>query len=250
MKPVYSSRFLKIHALLLEIAKNGQVYQSMLAPAMGTSYRNLIRQLHYLEKAGLIKIARKEPSSKKGKERNVWELSFKGLLACFSLDLPLEMVDVIAQRNREKWLLFQEWEHFDQEIKRFIITNLQLYAKEHDIWAIKNLKQPLLLSLPKRFVENMLQKEATLKALGLDVIFDFGIIEPIFDENNPLSRLWKICVSNPAIRTFIIELFVFEAERHKNIETFHQWLFKDLSPEKEQARNGLLMGNPSSGRYF
>lgn len=227
MKPVYSPRYIKIHTLLLTIAENGQVYQSRLASATGTSYRNLIRQLQHLEKAGLIKIVRKEPSSKRGKERNVWELTFRGILTCFTLDLPLELVNVIAQKNREKWLLFQVWEQFDQEIKRFIITNLQSYAKEHDIWTIKSLKQPPLLSLPQNFDENMLQREATLKALGLDVIFNFGIIEPIFDENEPFCQLWKICVSNPTIRTFILEQFAFEAERHRNIKTFYQWLFKD-----------------------
>ena len=64
----------------------GELYQNRMNKITGSSYRNILRQLQLLEKAGLIRIARKEPSSKRGKEKNVWKLTFSGLMSVFACD--------------------------------------------------------------------------------------------------------------------------------------------------------------------
>ncbi len=42
------------------------------------SYRQILRVLHQLEKAGLVRLDRTEPSSKGGKERKFWVVRING----------------------------------------------------------------------------------------------------------------------------------------------------------------------------
>jgi len=68
--------------VLRQIALSGKAYQYKLKSKIGSgiSYRTLLRHLELLKDLDAIEIDHLEPSSKKGKEKNVWRITFIGLL--------------------------------------------------------------------------------------------------------------------------------------------------------------------------
>jgi len=74
----YSQRQKNIILVLKQLSKEREVYQYRLAKKIKCSYRTSLRILHFLKKKGYAEIIKKEPSSKRGKENNVWSLTAKG----------------------------------------------------------------------------------------------------------------------------------------------------------------------------
>lgn len=75
---MYSPRWQNLRLMLSFINKSGEVYQYTLPKFLRCSYRNVLRLLHFLEKFGFAEIVRTEPSSKHGKDKNIWRLTEKG----------------------------------------------------------------------------------------------------------------------------------------------------------------------------
>ena len=74
----YSQRQKKIISVFELFLKEKEVYQYQLGKKINCSYRTSLRILHFLERRGYAKVIKKEPSSKGGKENNVWSLTAKG----------------------------------------------------------------------------------------------------------------------------------------------------------------------------
>ena len=152
--------------VLYQIALNKVAYQSDLGNKIGSkgiSYRSLLRHLESLKKIQCIEIDHLEPSSKKGKEKNTWKVTFIGNLlliknifdeisSLFSIDYfeqimenDPEMVLLIKKRNEWKKyneklsqlddlaknqsevlpLIFGKWQFFeDKKIKNIVIRRL------------------------------------------------------------------------------------------------------------------------------
>jgi len=75
---MYSPRWNNLRLMLNYISKSEEVYQYKLNKFLPSSYRTVLRLLHFLEKFGFVEIVRTEPSSKHGKDKNVWRLTEKG----------------------------------------------------------------------------------------------------------------------------------------------------------------------------
>ncbi|MEM3760225.1 MAG: hypothetical protein QXZ02_03825 [Candidatus Bathyarchaeia archaeon] len=233
---MYSTREQKTFKILESLALNGQLYQKQLVEKTGTSYRNLIRQLQLLQNAGLIRIARTEPSSKKGKEQNIWELTFQGLLVFLTNIRNFESeLDQIAQNNKDKWLIFKEWQTLtkDPEVKGFLINRIALYCLQHfGSVNLKTLAKLAQLHTPLglfKVFEDLYRHEATLNVLCLDDVFYHADVLFTNDKqeygNYTGVKLWKILASNATFKEFLEKLFETENIRHKKILEFQKWLY-------------------------
>ena len=70
--------------------------------------------------------------------------------------------------------------------------------------------------------------EATLRVLGLDLIFTWKTIPPyINEENHVVIRHWKNCWNNPVIKKFMQQQFELEKQKSQNLQTYENY-FKSL----------------------
>lgn len=100
--------------ILRQFANNKEVYQYTLHEKVGVSYRTTLRTLHSLKKRGWLQIVRKEESDKKGKERNVWAITFRGLLNLLAVDEEVwQQIESIAEEQQKLLpLILGKWQHF------------------------------------------------------------------------------------------------------------------------------------------
>ena len=241
---MHSKHIEKINNLLRIIAKKGEVYQTEFAGLTGLSYRQVLRQLGLLKKSRLIRVKRTEPSSKRGKEKNVWELTFSGLLQVFAMTTTSESdFDLIAERNKAKWAIFEEWARLTEgkTVKKHVIFGIQKYALENsqkfrdysEIRTYGNLQKMGEKEWPDFLThhESRAVGGATISALRLDDVFSKGFVpKQILGQGNksapsPWERLWKVAIKNPKLRAFILEQIALEGKRHKRILDFREWLF-------------------------
>lgn len=238
----YSKRGEKIYKILKLLALNGQLYQKDLSRLVGTSYRNLIRQLQLLRNGGLIRVARTEPSSKKGRDKNVWELTVMGLIEVIKRLNEFKdesEFDAIAKAQRDKSVVFQEWEFLakDPEIKKHVLLGMGLFVRDKTTGIV--IAKHVEKSKPKEkeaflasfeMMDYFLGIGLSKAALHLDMIFDYGAVPPWLHkpeaEDHPLVILWRACASNPRLRSFIEWLFEEEEIRHKTILDFKKWLYQ------------------------
>lgn len=104
----YSKGFKTDRLILGLLAKEGEAAQYDMPTLLGISYRTVLRHLKLLETRELVEVLRTERSKKKGKDRKIYGITFYGLMAIVNL-LDNEKIDEIAQKHREKWLIFAEW---------------------------------------------------------------------------------------------------------------------------------------------
>ena len=244
---MYEKRSRRIFQVLKILALNRELYQGQIPELTKTSPRNLIRQLQLLERNGLIQIARKEESSKKGKEKNVWKLTFSGIMVALAetMQKPLNEsnkdIDCIAQAQEDKWLIFQEWSYLaeDPEIKDVLLNSLSVFLAENsNVRLLRNFRY--LKDWPKLWPnkevfkdvhalrEELLRKMVTTAALDLEMVFEHGAVPPwiykLGNENAVLVRLWKLSMENEKLRKFLKEQFEYEDCRHRIIKEFQNWL--------------------------
>jgi DNA-binding PadR family transcriptional regulator len=77
-KSWYSPRLQKLRLLLTILAEEGELYQYEIYKELGWSYRTILRLFDLLNEIHFAKIIRTEPSSKGGKDKNVWGITQKG----------------------------------------------------------------------------------------------------------------------------------------------------------------------------
>lgn len=230
--------------LLKLLALNKELYQTKMPEMCRISDRTILRQLKLLKKLGLIRIARREKSLKNGKEKNVLELTFTGLLMVISdIFLPEKELDQIAENHKDKWLIFQTWDKLakDPEVKRAIMNSIQLYARQHSLTELHKsvadrLGEDESWKAWLEVREQNVKREATLSALMLDKVFSMGVVPPLVyepgNEDHVLVKLWKTCIGNPNVRKFIEEQFKYEDYRHRIVGDFREWLLKGRLPKE------------------
>jgi predicted transcriptional regulator len=238
--------------ILKLLALKREIYQSEMAEMVGTSYRNLIRQLQLLGKVGLIRIVRKEPSQKRGRERHVWALTFRGLLSYLTAKGPklrTDMeIDQIAEANKDKWLIFQEWEDLtrDLKVKEQLLSNIcevifddtvqssitevdedsELLEVEAEIYGGSEVGRWL-----RDWYGDYLERHTTMAALGLALILEEAAVVPWIMEKKNENILWETALKNKNVRERIEIEFMLENDRHKKIKIFRDWLLKGKIPK-------------------
>ena len=99
------------------LADNKEFEQYKMNKTTELSYRTILRALKPLEELKLIRLVRKEPSEKGGKDKKIYAITFKGLyrhLSEIELDTPdgKKKLDQIARRFPEMLLFFKKWPLF------------------------------------------------------------------------------------------------------------------------------------------
>ncbi|MCX8189493.1 MAG: hypothetical protein N3F64_07250 [Nitrososphaeria archaeon] len=126
--------------ILEAIAKNREIYQYDLPKIIGKSYRQILRHLEQLEDINFIHVIRFEPSTKKGKDKKVYELTLNGLLA---------YLQYIAIKNPER---------FAGAVKGTInlyVNHLPLIFGKWNLWLENDLDWPIIKSLQKILTEEI-----------------------------------------------------------------------------------------------
>jgi hypothetical protein len=239
---MYSGRQEKLGEILKLLASKREEYQQEIAVSIKMSERSIIRLLQILRRAGLIEIARKEPSSKHGMPKQIWSLTFAGIMSILTLsEIRPKEIDHIARIHADKWIIFQEWKDLTQEpeVKKMLVGGILsiqspaiLKPEEAGMYGeyIKDLGEAGA-ALQQTSVSH-LYRDATLSALMLQHIFKDGAVPPWIykpeNQGDKLVRLWKTVYENPNIRSFIIREFAFENKRHQEVQKFQDWLTKKL----------------------
>lgn len=123
----YSRRFKTGLKILWEIALSEKVCQYDLPKKVGDSYRTILRHLKTLKELRFIELDSTEPSSKGGKEKNIWRITFPGLLRLLMEGENLRHIDELATKYAKHLpLIFGKWPFFKQkDIKDQIKERIQ-----------------------------------------------------------------------------------------------------------------------------
>lgn len=112
------------------LADRTEYAQADMEEAIGKDYRTIMRHLYPLETMNLIKVARHEPSSRRGKDKNIYKITSRGILAL--LKLPpiyndLKIIDTIIRSHVESFpLIFKNWNFFrERGISGLILSRLK-----------------------------------------------------------------------------------------------------------------------------
>jgi hypothetical protein len=205
-----------------------------------------LRGLKTLKNLGLAHPVSVEPSMKGGKDKIIWEITFRGLLEVFGEMLLKEEVKSIARIHKEKWIIFQEWEYFHEfpEIQECIIVfilyfssvqstilrqpfvKIKFHAKRmgefHEKW-------PELFGSTIAHTEETLKTKATRIALGLDLVFNQRIWADwiINDKEHEIYKLWILCLKNKRLKEFIDLQFEVEEQKDRTMLEYKR-LFNQL----------------------
>ena len=124
-----SSTETSYHILAL-LVDRAEYAQADMEEAIGKDYRTILRHLYPMETMNLIKVARHEPSSRRGKDKNIYKITSRGILAL--LKLPpiyndLKIIDTIIRSHAESFpLIFKNWNFFRaQGVSGLILSRLK-----------------------------------------------------------------------------------------------------------------------------
>ena len=172
-----------------------------------------------------------------------FELTFTGVL--FSLKygkIKWEELDIIAKNYKDKWAVFEEWGALtmDEDVKRLMLTALLAYLNREQLLYIPDEKSLKVVGeifgapVFHKFFENKMKEDATLEALYLDYIFNYGLF-PEGDAETPagkaILKLWRVCAKSPVLRAFIQEQVERARRRMEGVEKFAEF-FKRLAIEE------------------
>jgi hypothetical protein len=90
--------------LLGFFAQKKEIPQTSLEELTKTTYRNNIRYLDFLKDRDYIKRSRIDPCEKQGAGRNIWEITFKGLVHAL-INTPKENIEVVLKAHPDMLLV-------------------------------------------------------------------------------------------------------------------------------------------------
>lgn len=161
--------------LLKEIAFSITAYQCDLPKKIGpdTNYRNLLRHLEILQNIDAIEIDHTERCSKRGKKRNVWRITFVGLL--FILKDIIEDLKLNMFTDDDIWALNFSEEQIDR-VKQGKRWKIYLEKEQELDTLSENYGNffPLLFGKWDFFEKNGIKKK---------VIDHFSYINPLYFES-------------------------------------------------------------------
>jgi len=187
--------------ILKQFTLNKEVYQYGLEKKIGVSYRTILRTLHELRELRLLRIVRKERSEKRGKERNVWGITRRGLLQLLLLDEETwKQIALMAEVHPEKLLTFKKWKFFEKEnLKETITTTLRI-----TLMSIATLQLSLETFYFSKIelTEEELQKLVDSMTLGCYALRD---LKGVKDKKllDGYLKILKACKKDKELRSFV-----------------------------------------------
>jgi DNA-binding PadR family transcriptional regulator len=211
---MYAKRNKLLGQILNHIAKKGEAYQSEMDSDLGVTYRTLIRQLHFLKRLGLIRVVRTEPSSKKGKEKNIYGLTVKGLYTLLASNLgQIANMERIFENSPHLLLTFEKWHLFK---KAGLTDKIFSYIRDAALSMAGYQGMVTVLGANARLKDD--------KVLRFQL--DYSILyAPLFGENEPREKLAEIYKNDVDLSRFIAECFKVDEEEHnKYLRVKELWL--------------------------
>jgi len=111
---VYKQTIETQKAILWALALEKEIAQYDLPERVQKDYTTVLRRLRDLEKRFFVKVDRKVPSKKKGKEKKIYRITLFGLFVCASMDKKYmdSNFEKIVTAHSDKLLSFAKWEYF------------------------------------------------------------------------------------------------------------------------------------------
>lgn len=111
----YQNEQLKVRLTILSaMTTRKETPQHELKRLTGLSYRTIIRYLPRLQEEKMIKLARTEPGEKGGKQRKIYELTFRGLMCSFLNEKAGSELKKIVNANSHMLLAFRKFPLFQK----------------------------------------------------------------------------------------------------------------------------------------
>ena len=225
--PQKKSRNENLILILEYLAKNKEVPQGNLPDVINRSYRTVMRDIHTLERLYLVEIVRRERSSKRGKEKNIWRATFQGLLLAFTwLRSKNENIDEIAENHKDEWIIFQEWDYIseDSEARSHVEREISSESRNNPFWVeswfrasarkYSNLEY-YDFALVGPNLDDYLKQTVATKALALNkVSYGLFLMGETMYERPPICKFFDFFIQNPRLREFIVEQIQFFEDRY------------------------------------
>jgi len=197
------ARGVETEAKILRIlALNKEVYQYGLDKEVGVSYRTILRTLHSLEELGIIRVSRKEESEKRGKERNVWEITLQGLLELLHLDEEVwKQIGLIAETHREKLLIFKKWGLLRKENSTTLLVGALKGTLESLVRG--QLSRMVFYSMRMKWTEKELSKLVDSMTLGCFALRNLKTFKDNKLFNEVYLKILKSCKKDKELQDFV-----------------------------------------------
>ena len=130
--------------VLKHLAEHGETEQKGLDKLIEKCSRTVIRVTKALENQGLIQFVRHRRAFQRGKPRNVWKISFEGLLWFIFIKKDIVTLNDLAKKHQDEWIIFQEWEHIRSiEEVRSSCTN-RLFIDLEEVFSDESAFDPMI----------------------------------------------------------------------------------------------------------
>jgi len=213
-------------SMAFEILKHMAIYndteQAEFPKILGCSYRTILREIKLLELGHYISFVRNRPLGERGRPRNVWKITFFGLLTVIKqfVDKYEPIPDVIIQNFKNDWIIFKEWEYLtkDDRIKKFVESSISMFligqnfSIEELNEARSDYRRPGFFTDEddkREYKEGRKWSEVYWKiriaqnCLGLNYLLDSSLSNDDEDIKWILRKYLIYCLKNPRLQQFI-----------------------------------------------
>lgn len=241
----YRSSYDTSYRILATLAEHTEYAQYGLPSVIGKDYRTVLRHVHHLRRRNLIYLVRTEPASKGGKDRNIYALTFPGLIAFLKrpqLWDHSDLVDDIADKYAAYLpLVFGKWELYQRRgFKDVIAKRVQSVITDPTLpnpltRAVSERDNPLgsgRHSLRDNGPSNgrdgrtcSIELHTTASATSIDPEYITERVLTTFTEPDVFYQLLTISARDPDLRRFFEQyLQRIETAYSSSLKTIHDWI--------------------------
>jgi hypothetical protein len=205
--------------LLNKIAYKKEIPQSDLEEKgkKGKSYRNILRQLQFLEKGDFIKV-RIEPRErgKKGPGKNIWSITFKGLIHALLNNNTFEDFETILRAHPDMLLIARKLDLFETSNVKDDVLDILKNILDYDRLETAQLH---MQGLPKKIYpsDEAWQNKFDTAILHILLIEGFGNIPPATYKTLLIS-----CMKDKELKAFILKMVKTEIKRYDATVSFKE----------------------------
>lgn len=195
--------------ILTLLVKEKEYCQYDMPGRLEVSYRTILRHIKELERRRLVKVARREPSQKGGKNRKIYTVTIPGLLRTIQLlDENKELnenIDEIAREYADRLpLIFGKWGHFtshgfrEEAIFRLkFAASIDILRFEYDSHSNFREYEHRLDGIVTHQFLFWKMKMLHLHEVPMDPIFSYGDLEVVRQEFDDVERWFRMLMLDP-----------------------------------------------------
>lgn len=171
---VYNRTIQTQKAILQVLALKKEIAQYDLPQHVNKNYTTTFRRLRNLEEQGLAKVARTVASTKKGKRKKIYKITFLGLVKVLAKQENIyKDIDKVAQIHVDFLpLVFGKWEFFEKSgLKKTIVEHIKLASitlNSAVFWALKMRNFEEIRQYEAQYKESEKERERLARKLFRD----------------------------------------------------------------------------------